>query len=65
MSMAATESQDTGTEGRERAPDPDDQGKPQSPDDLTRASWMFVLRSTAREFTSDQCTDLAAALTYY
>jgi membrane protein len=63
--MAATESQDTGTEGRERAPDPDDPGKPQSPDDLTRASWLFVLRSTAREFTSDQCTDLAAALSYY
>lgn len=26
---------------------------------------MFVVRSTMREFTSDQCTDLAAALTYY
>jgi membrane protein len=24
-----------------------------------------VLRKTAREFSKDQCTDLAAALTYY
>src|SRR3712207_1768113 len=26
---------------------------------------MYVLRKTAREFSDDQCTDLAAALTYY
>lgn len=53
------------TEQTERAPDPDDACKPASPDDLTEASWMFVVRKTAREFRSDQCTDLAAALTYY
>lgn len=46
-------------------PDPDDPRKPDSPNDLTRPSWKFVLRATAREFTDDQCTDLAAALTYY
>jgi membrane protein len=28
-------------------------------------TWRFVLRTTARQFSSDQCTDLAAALTYY
>ncbi|MEO9328958.1 YihY/virulence factor BrkB family protein [Gordonia aurantiaca] len=44
--------------------DPDPR-KPESPTDLTTPSLMFVLRKTAREFSRDQCTDLAAALTYY
>lgn len=39
--------------------------KPDSPGDLTKPSWMYVARKTAREFIDDQCTDLAAALTYY
>ena len=66
--MAHTETDLDGnarTEERKRAPDPDDPSKPESPHDLTRASWLFVLRKTAREFTNDQCTDLAAGLTYY
>lgn len=37
----------------------------ESPTDLSKPSWMFVLRKTAYEFSDDQCTDLAAALTYY
>ncbi|HEY9263506.1 MAG TPA: YihY/virulence factor BrkB family protein [Mycobacterium sp.] len=49
----------------ERAPDPDDPRKPDSPTDLTKPSVFYVLRKTAREFGKDQCTDLAAALTYY
>lgn len=44
---------------------PDDPHKPDSPVDLTGPSWIYVLRKTAREFSRDQCTDLAAALTYY
>ena len=36
-----------------------------SPTDLTRRSWFYVLRKTYREFGDDQCTDLAAGLTYY
>jgi membrane protein len=36
-----------------------------SPTDLTKRSWVYVLRKTAREFSRDECTDLAAALTYY
>ena len=56
---------DDETTRREQAPDPDDPRKPDSPTDLTRPSIFFVLRKTAREFTGDQCTDLAAALTYY
>ncbi len=39
--------------------------KPDSPGDLTKPSWTYVLRKTVREFSDDQCTDLAAALTYY
>src|SRR5687768_12685728 len=46
-------------------PDPDDPRKPDSPTDLTKPSLFYVLRKTAREFQHDQCTDLAAALTYY
>lgn len=45
--------------------DADDPHKPSDPTDLTAQSWKFVARRSAREFTRDQCTDLAAALTYY
>jgi membrane protein len=47
------------------APDPDDSRKPDSAGDITKPSWLYVLRKTLREFTTDQCTDLAAALTYF
>lgn len=56
-----TDEADTSTE----APDPDDPRKPESPTDLTRPSLMYAMRKAVREFQSDQCTDLAAALTYY
>lgn len=45
--------------------DSDHPRQPESPTDLTRPSAVYVLRKTVREFTTDQCTDLAAALTYY
>ncbi|MDQ2636668.1 MAG: YihY/virulence factor BrkB family protein [Actinomycetota bacterium] len=45
--------------------DPDDPRKPDSPTDLTRPSLMYAMRKAVREFQQDQCTDLAAALTYY
>ncbi|OBK77519.1 YihY/virulence factor BrkB family protein [Mycobacterium sp. 1164985.4] len=48
-----------------QAPDPDDPRKPESPTDLTRPSLIYAMRKAVREFQSDQCTDLAAALTYY
>jgi membrane protein len=38
---------------------------PESPTELTKPSWSYVARKTVREFSDDQCTDLAAALTYY
>ncbi len=53
------------TRRAERPVDPDHDAKPDSPDDLTASSWKYVLRKTGREFGKDQCTDLAAALTYY
>jgi len=49
----------------ETAPQPDDPRKPDAISDLTKLSWKFILRKTLREFSKDQCTDLAAALTYY
>ncbi len=39
--------------------------EPDSPTDLTTQTWLQVARRTVREFTADECTDLAAALTYY
>src|SRR5688500_2562482 len=39
--------------------------KPESPTDITKPTWGYVARKTLREFSADQCTDLAAALTYY
>ena len=53
------------TEKRADAPKPDSDYKPDSPAQLTKPSWGYVLRKTAREFSKDQSTDLAAALTYY
>ncbi|WP_271986268.1 YihY/virulence factor BrkB family protein [Pseudoclavibacter terrae] len=47
------------------APDPDDARKPDDPTDIHKRSWKYVLGKTVREFTSDQCTDIAASLTYY
>jgi membrane protein len=47
------------------APPEESAAKPDSPDDLTKRSWKYVLRKTLREFSSDQCTDIAAALTYF
>ena len=46
-------------------PAPDAPEKLDGPRDLDRRSWFYVLRKTVREFSDDQCTDLAAALTYY
>jgi membrane protein len=47
------------------APDPEDSRKPDKPQEITKPAWTYVVKKTVREFTDDQCTDLAAALTYY
>ena len=60
--------QETGQLASERektAPDPDDARKPDQISDIKKPSWKYVARKTLREFSTDQCTDLAAALTYY
>lgn len=59
---------ETGQDARVReatAPDPEDPRKPDSLAEIERPSWKYVLRKTVREFSADQATDLAAALTYY
>lgn len=57
---------DAGT-SRQRAdaPAPDDPRKADTPTEMSSTSWTYALRKTAHEFTSDQCTDLAATLTYF
>lgn len=51
---------------RERtAVDPDDPRKPDELSEITKRSWIYVAKKTAREFGADQATDLAAGLTYY
>ncbi|GLK17216.1 YihY/virulence factor BrkB family protein [Herbiconiux flava] len=60
--MSATDTADTNSKG---APAPDDPRKPDGPTDLKKRSWTYVLKKTAREFSADQCTDIAASLTYY
>ena len=52
-------------EQEQTAPDSDADFKPDSPGDLAKPTWFYVLRKTVAEFIDDQCTDLAAALTYY
>jgi membrane protein len=47
------------------APAPDHPSKPDELSDLTRRTWFQVLRRTIHGFRADECTDLAAALTYY
>jgi len=46
-------------------PEPEDPRKPDRPTDLSRRTWTGVLKRTFREFKQDDCTDWAAALTYY
>ncbi|KAA0918996.1 YihY/virulence factor BrkB family protein [Dietzia sp. ANT_WB102] len=47
-------------------PDADpDAGKPDSPTSLKRGTWKLGLKRAAVEFSKDNCTDLAASLTYF
>ncbi|MDQ6914251.1 MAG: YihY/virulence factor BrkB family protein [Actinomycetota bacterium] len=43
----------------------EDAGAPEGPTGLEGRSWLGVLKRTAREFSDDDLTDWAAALTYY
>jgi membrane protein len=46
-------------------PDPEDPRKPDDPTELHKRSWWGIVRRTVVEFKDDDCTDWAAALTYY
>jgi membrane protein len=48
-----------------KAPDPDDPRKPERLTDLRKRAYAGVLKRTVVEFKDDNCTDWAAALTYY
>jgi len=50
---------------KQDAPAPDDPTKPDSPTDLRPPSWRYTARMAVAEYRRDQCSDLAAALTYY
>lgn len=64
MTQTGSESERSTTKAA-TAPHPDDPRKPDSPSDVTKPGWKYTLKKTLREFNRDQCTDLAAALTYY
>lgn len=49
----------------QQKPAPDDSRKPDNPTDLKKPTLVYTLKKTLREFSGDQCTDLAASLTYY
>ena len=49
------------TRGGERAP----KGEATAPTRMAKSSWWGALRRTFREFSADNVSDLAAALTYY
>lgn len=50
---------------RSDAPDPNDPRKPRRWYQLNRVGWRSALRRAGAEFLRDECTDMAAALTYY
>ncbi len=53
----------TGQNRAGQATDPN--AGPDSPADLPKRSWLSVLKGAAKEFSGDNLTDTAAALTYY
>ncbi|THJ68529.1 YihY/virulence factor BrkB family protein [Arthrobacter echini] len=44
---------------------PEDSRKPDSLNEVRKPAWGYVFKRTVSEFSKDQCTDLAAGLTYY
>lgn len=64
-SMEDAETTESSTAKARTAPAPEDTRKPDSPSEVTKPSWKYIAKKTLREFTKDQCPDLAASLTYY
>jgi membrane protein len=67
MSSDTARERDAGQDpdSRDGVLDPDDPAKPSSPPRLTKRSWLGILKRSFKEFSDDNCTDWAAALTYY
>jgi membrane protein len=63
--MATSKTADNSRAKARTAPAPDDDRKPDSPTEVTKPAWKYIAKKTLREFSRDQCQDLAAALTYY
>ena len=63
--MATHDASESSTAKARQAPDPNDSRKPDSPKDLDKPNWKYIAKKTLREFSKDQCPDLAASLTYY
>ncbi|MGQ1839679.1 YihY/virulence factor BrkB family protein [Kocuria turfanensis] len=60
--------QDTTQDSRSKeqtAPDPEDPRKPDSPTEISKPAWGYVFKRALSEFSKDDCTDLAASLTYF
>ncbi|MFJ6418621.1 YihY/virulence factor BrkB family protein [Paeniglutamicibacter sp. NPDC091659] len=47
------------------APEPEDERKPESPNDMNAASWKYALGRSVHEFSRLKCTDLGATLAYF
>ena len=47
------------------APDPESSRKPDSLGEIEKPAWSYVLKRAVSEFSKDDCTDLAATLTYF
>ena len=63
--MTDPDSSEQSHQKEQTAPDPDDPRKASDPRDLSRPTRKFILKNTVREFLDDECTDIAAGLTYY
>jgi membrane protein len=55
----------TAAERARTAPEPDDTRKVDSVKEIDKPGWKYTAKAAFAEFQRDQCTDLAAALTYY
>ncbi|OLT09995.1 ribonuclease BN [Kocuria sp. CNJ-770] len=62
--MAQDTTQDSRSKER-TAPDPEDNRKPDSPTELSKPAWGYIFKRSLSEFSKDDCTDLAASLTYF
>ena len=65
MSDTTRTEEGSAVERQKTAPEPDDSRKPDSLSEMNAGSWRYALKQAWAEFRRDDCTDLAAALTYY